>query len=134
MQLRFKESNPNFSNQTMVGCIERVIAKYAPPVKGWDRTVSKDGVLTNGSVAYYRETSEFQGCLVCFITSTTVASDDGMEYVVNLNFTGWLAEWDQADKKYYSWGGSFISNYDDLNSARVALRHLADQRRATRDF
>lgn len=112
--------------------IDAIVDREFPPVRGWSRTVSKGGMLSAGSVSFSRETANFSGTIVVFLD---VVQTSEQTLRLSYDVTAVLAEKLADDDRFYSFDGSFLNGLGTVMNARVALKKLADERRAmARDF
>lgn len=112
--------------------IDTLVDREFPPIKGWTRTVTKGGLLSSGNVSYARETSDFSGSIVVFLS---VHKTSELDVRVGYDVTAVLAEKLTGDDRYYSFDGSFLNGLGSVINARCALKRLADERRSmAKDF
>lgn len=114
-----------YSNICSNAQVDSAVEMIAPSIEGWSRELTRGGVLCNGSITYERKTAQFHGCIVAWINLTTTAKGT----LVDVTFTGWLAEVDPDDGKFYAIENGFVARRDTIGDVHDALNALARSRR-----
>lgn len=126
------ENRVDMADECVTSRIDQFVEAEFPPIKGWTRSVTKGGMLSNDGVTYSRETADFAGTIVVFLS---IRQTSEATIRVSYDVTAVLTEKLHGDDRYYSFDGSFLNGLRTVLDARVALKKLADERRAIRrDF
>lgn len=109
------------SDERLTRRVDLVLERTFPPIEGWERTISKGGILANGLVTYVRHTRHLKGVMSAFLQIDRLTPS---RFRLSATLHASMAEQLPGDERHYLCEGGYFANLPDVATARSQLKEF----------